>query len=181
MCDIYVFGHCWGILVTAILAIHACAVRMVDASRGRYMGMLWETSSDLGGDNYSCYSVSVCILFDLLVSLMHQVYIKIFCIRHQLLPEFSFHQLPENLNHRLQEKILDIQGGVKPTDGRQELNILYINYFWNSDTKLIRIAYKPINQFTYYIFLIMINWDILKLYHLCRILSFLHGNMWCGL
>ena len=50
----------------------------------------------LGGDNCSCYSVSVCILFHLLVSLMHHIYIKIFCIRHQLLTEFSFHQLPEN-------------------------------------------------------------------------------------
>ena len=51
------------------------------------MGMLWETSSDLGGgggvNNCSCYSVDVCILLDLLVSLMHQVYIKTFCIRHQ--------------------------------------------------------------------------------------------------
>ena len=52
----------------------------------------------LGGYNCSCCSVSVCILFHLLVSLMHQVYINIFCIRHQLLPEFSFHQLPENFH-----------------------------------------------------------------------------------
>ena len=53
----------------------------------------------LGGDDCSCYSVSVVILFHLLVSLMHQVYIKIFCIRHQLLPEFSFHQLPKNFHN----------------------------------------------------------------------------------
>ena len=31
---------------------------------------------------------------------MHQVYIKTFCIRHQLLPEFSFHQLPENFHDK---------------------------------------------------------------------------------
>ena len=82
-------------------AIHGCAVRMGDASRERYKEMLWETSSDLGGDNCSCSSVSVCILFHLLVSLMHQVYIKIFCIRHQLLPEFSFHQLPEIFHNKI--------------------------------------------------------------------------------
>ena len=33
---------------TVILAIQGCAVGMGDASRGRYVGMLWETSSDLG-------------------------------------------------------------------------------------------------------------------------------------
>ena len=62
----------------------------------------WEAVGDifrLGADNCSCYSVSVVILFHLLVSLMHQVYITTFCIRHQLLPEFSFHQLPENFHN----------------------------------------------------------------------------------
>ena len=54
-----------------------------------------------GGDNYSCYSVSVCILFHLLVSLMNQVYFKFSCMWHQLLPEFSFHQLPENYHHSI--------------------------------------------------------------------------------
>ena len=56
----------------------------------------WDAVGDifrLGGDNCSCYSVSICMLFQLLVSLMHQVYIKLFCMRHQLLPEFSFQQL----------------------------------------------------------------------------------------
>ena len=62
--------------VSAILAIYGCAVGMGDASRGRYTGRLWETSSDLGGCHCSCCSVSVCILFHLLVSLMHQVYVS---------------------------------------------------------------------------------------------------------
>ena len=35
--------------VTAILAIHGCAVGMGDASRRRYIGMLLKTSSDMGG------------------------------------------------------------------------------------------------------------------------------------
>ena len=39
-------------------------------------------------DNCSCYRVSICILCHLLVSLMHQVYIKILC-RHQPLPDRS--------------------------------------------------------------------------------------------
>ena len=68
---------------------------MGDASRGGYTGTLWETSSDL-------------VLFHLLVSLMHQVYIKIFCMRHQLLPEFSFHQLPEN-SHNINYSYFTLQ------------------------------------------------------------------------
>ena len=68
----------------------------------KYRKIYWNAVGDifrLGGDICSCYCVSVCILFHLLVSLMHQVYIKIFCIRHQLLPEFSFHQNPENFHN----------------------------------------------------------------------------------
>ena len=52
--------------LTAILTIHGCAVRMGDAGRGRYMGMLRETSSDLGG-----HLLMLLCLFHLLVSLMH--------------------------------------------------------------------------------------------------------------
>ena len=43
--------------------------------------------------------VNVDVLFHLLVSLMPRVYIKLFCVGHQLLPEFSFHQLPENCHN----------------------------------------------------------------------------------
>ena len=86
--------------VTAGIAIHGCAVGMGDASRGRYTGRLWETSSDLGETiAHVTLLIYVCILFHLLVSLMHQVYIKTFCMRHQLLPEFSFHQPPENFQN----------------------------------------------------------------------------------
>ena len=94
---------CSGFVLSWLNAlIVSWAVRMCDATEGRYMGMLWETSWGLrlGGDNCSCNSVGVCFLFHLLVSLMHQVYIKTFCIRHQLLPEFFFHQLPEYFPHK---------------------------------------------------------------------------------
>ena len=38
---------------------------------------------------------------------MHQVWIKTFCIRHQLLSEFSFHQLPENFHNNYNNTLLD--------------------------------------------------------------------------
>ena len=34
--------------MTVILTFHGCDVGMGDASRGRYTGMLWETTSDFG-------------------------------------------------------------------------------------------------------------------------------------
>ena len=64
----------------------------------------WEAEWDilrLGGNNCSCDSMSVGLLFHLLVSLLHQISIQLFCIRNQLLPEFSFHQLPEHFHHKL--------------------------------------------------------------------------------
>ena len=65
------------------------------------MEMYWDAVGDifrLGGDNCSCCSVGVCILFHLQVSLMHQFYIKIFSMSN-LLPEFSFHQPLENFHN----------------------------------------------------------------------------------
>ena len=68
---------------------------MGDASSGRHTGMLWETSSDWGVI-IAHVALLAFVLFHLLI---HQVLIKTFCIRHQLLPESSFHQLPGNVHN----------------------------------------------------------------------------------
>ena len=62
------------------------------------MWKLLETSSELGVTVAHVTLLAFCILFHL-VSLMHQVHINTFGIRHLLLPEFFFHQLPENFHH----------------------------------------------------------------------------------
>ena len=86
--------------MTAIPAIHGCAVRMGDASRGRNM----ENACERHLETWEWQLLL--LLCWCLVSLMHQVYIKIFYIRYQLLPEFFFHQLPENVHNLLHAALI---------------------------------------------------------------------------